>query len=289
MREGTADDRHPRQRLSPSHLERLRVLNEDLAQNLAAAFSALLRAPADARLADVVELPYGQFVYGLDTPACFYLLKTESLDQRLMLDVEPSILHSMIDRLLGGAGAAEPPGRPLTEIELCLAARLVRVFLEQCGRAWKNVIDLKLDVLQVEENPRLLRVLPADEMVVLLTFELALGESRGRMRFGLPCRAIERLGDRLLAEPPAPDTPLDSRSLAEVRVTLAETPITAAELADLRIGDIIATETDVNRPALVSLDAVAKFRGKPGVYQGRKAVHLDEALDDRSPEQKTGD
>jgi len=288
MGQGTAYDTPNRQPVGPQHLRRLRALNEGLARDFGAALSALLRTPVDVSLTGVDELTYGQFVCNLETPACFYLLKADSLDERPMLDIEPSILQPMIDRLLGGNGAAEPPGRPLTEIELCLAARLVRLFLEQCGRVWKGVIDLKLDVLQVEENPRLLRVLPTDEMVVLMSFELALGELRGRMRFCLSCRAIERIGDRLLSETPASGNHSVSSSLAEVRVTLAETQIAAAELADLRVGDIIATETDVNRPALVSLEGVAKFRGKPGVYQGRKAVRLTEAIDN-PPERKTGD
>ena len=56
-----------------------------------------------------------------------------------MLDIEPPILHPMIDRLLGataGGGAARA-GR-LTEIELCLAARIVRMFLEACCRRGKG-------------------------------------------------------------------------------------------------------------------------------------------------------
>jgi flagellar motor switch protein FliM len=76
--------------------------------------------------------------------------------------------------------------------------------------------------------------------------------------------------------------------VAEVSVRLTETSIAAAELADLRVGDIIATETDVNAPVLVSIDGVARFGGKPGVYQGRKAVRLTEAIENPPPKQQPG-
>ena len=63
-------------------------------------------------------------------------------------------------------------------------------------------------------------------------------------------------------------------------VTLAETQITAAELADLRVGDIIATETAADSPAMVSIEGVAKFRAKPGAYQGSRAVRLTEPIEE---------
>ena len=139
MGQAAAYDFPSRQRIDPQHLRRLRTLHEGLARDFGAALSALLRTAADVTLAGVDQLTYGQFVYNLETPACFYLLKADPWDDRLMLDIEPSILHPMIDRLLGGAGEEQPPpDRPLTEIELCLAARIVRLFLQECCRAWQR-------------------------------------------------------------------------------------------------------------------------------------------------------
>ena len=72
--------------------------------------SALLRTPVDVTLTSVDQLTYGQFAYNVQTPACFYVLKADWLNDRLMLDIEPSIVHPMIDRLLGGAATmARPP------------------------------------------------------------------------------------------------------------------------------------------------------------------------------------
>ena len=59
------------------------------------------------------------------------------------------------------------------------------------------MLDLGLEVLQTESDPRSLRVLPADEPVVLVAFRLAMGELWGGVRFCLPVRMVERLDDRL--------------------------------------------------------------------------------------------
>ena len=66
-------------------------------------------------LAGVDQRTYGEFVDNLDTPACFHVLRAGPLDERLLLDIEPSILYPLIDRMLGGGREDEPPlGRPLT-------------------------------------------------------------------------------------------------------------------------------------------------------------------------------
>jgi flagellar motor switch protein FliM len=267
-----------RQRIGLPRLQRLRTLHEDWARGLGTSLSALLRTPVVVTLDSIEQLTYGQFAYNVETPACFYVLKADALNDRAMLDVEPSILHPMIDRLLGGEDGSAPE-RPLTEIEWCLATRLVRLFLEECQAAWNGVVDLRLEVLQTESDPRLLRALPAEEPVLLVSFRVAMGELWGDVRFCLPARAVERLNERLSSPAPAPLTQPAAGPLAEVRVTLAETPIAEAQLADLRVGDIIATETAAGSPAVVSIDGVARFHAKAGVCRGQKAVCITETLE----------
>ena len=87
--------------------------------------------------------------------------------------------------------------RPLTEIELRLVSRITNLFLEQLHDAWENVLDLKLSVEQVESNPQLVQIVPPNEVVVLISFELTLGDIRGMMNFCIPFNSIERIGNKL--------------------------------------------------------------------------------------------
>ena len=73
------------------------------------------------KLTSVDQLTYSEFVFSLENPTCFNLLKAEPLEGNLILDINPSILYPIIDRLLGGGKEAGPLARrPLTEIELRL-------------------------------------------------------------------------------------------------------------------------------------------------------------------------
>ena len=271
------------QRTGPQQLQWLRILHEGVARDFGAALSALLRTPVDVTLADLDRRTYGEFLDSLAAPACCHVLKTAPVEDRLLLDIEPSILYPMIDYLLGGGGNGDGldvpfSSRPPSEIELRLTARIVQLFLEETCRAWKDMVDLTLDVLQVESNPRQLRVLPSDEAVVQVGFDLAVGHQRGMMRLCLPCRAIARMSEESAARNDAtPDAAI------ELAVTLAETQIAGDELDDLRPGDIITTETASDSVAVVSIKGRVRFRAKPGMYQGRRAIRITEPIEAPEP------
>jgi len=259
--------------LSPSDLRSLRALHERMAAELCTALSTLLRSTVEVHPAGVEQLSYGQFIAGLAAPTCFNVLKAAPLNECFVLDVELSILYPMIDRLLGGGQENEPsPRRPLSDIELPLAARLVRLFLEPLRHAWRDVADLEIEIFRVENNPRLSRTLPSDERIASVGFQLTLGDRQGMLRLGLPCRAIERLDAERRAASPEDATASDL--LVEVGVTVATTHITAGELTDLRVGDILVTETNAENPLVVSVAGQPKFLATAGAHRGRKAVRI---------------
>jgi flagellar motor switch protein FliM len=272
--------------LTSGQLRLLQSLHEGLPRAFGAALSTILRNPVEVSLAGVDQLSYGKFVNGLEDPSYFSVLKAEPLGDRVMLDVELAILYPILDRLLGGRADAPSPRRPPSDIELPLAGRIVRVFLRELQEAWERVLPLQFEVLQVGSHPRLLRVLPCDETVVLISFALTIGNRQGMMRLCLPCRAIRQAADKLTGrgwtQPSAATESVDISSEcgdsgnpgAEVGVTLATTSIAASELYGLRVGDIIVTETSADTPAVVSIDGMPRFRGKPGASQGQKAIVL---------------
>jgi flagellar motor switch protein FliM len=65
-----------------------------------------------------------------------------------------------------------------------------------------------------------------------------------------------------------------SDALVEVVVDLAETNISTSDLISLKVGDIIATEKDVERPLVVSIEGQPKFHAKAGAFKGRKAIQV---------------
>ncbi len=109
------------ERVGKEQMRALQSLHEGFGRNFGAALSGLLRSIVEVKLTSVDQLTYSEFVFSLENPTCFNLLTAEPLEGNLILDINPSILYPIIDRLLGGGKESRPLARrPLTEIELRL-------------------------------------------------------------------------------------------------------------------------------------------------------------------------
>jgi flagellar motor switch protein FliM len=282
------------ERVGKEQIRALQTLHEGFGRNFAAGLSAMLRSMIEVKLAGVDQLTFSEFIFSLENPTCLNLLTADPLEGNLILEINPSILYPIIDRLLGGGREGGPLARrPLTEIELKLVSRINDLFLRELGEAWKNVLELKPKVDRVESNPQLVQIVPPNEVVVLISFDVALGELRGMVNLCIPYNAIERISGKLSANSwvaygrreATPDTiQRISRNLqsamVELRVRLARTRIATKDLIGLHVGDVITTEKDVRSPLLVTVEGVPKFRASPGAFKARKAVRIEEVIVD---------
>ncbi len=280
------------ERVGKEQMRALQTLHEGFGRNFAAGLSAMLRSMVEVKLTSVDQLTYSEFVFSLENPTCFNLLKAEPLEGNLILDLNPSILYPIIDRLLGGGRESGTMARrPLTEIELRIVSRITCLFLDELHHAWENVLELKLEVVRVESNPQLAQIVPPNEVVVVISFELALGEIRGMVNLCIPYNAIERISGKLSANSwvtygrrsATPESIEQIRqtlrsSLVELDVRLAGTRITTGELLGLQVGDVITTDKDVHSPLLVRVEGVPKFRARPGAFKGHKAIRIEEVI-----------
>ncbi len=276
------------ERVGKEQMRSLQTMHEAFGRNFGAALSALLRTIVELKLTSVDQLTYSEFVFSLENPTCFNLINAAPLEGQLILDINLSLLFPIIDRLLGGGNDAAPPARrPLTEIELRLVSRITDLFCKEMKHAWENVLDLDLSIDRVESNPQLVQIVPPNEVVVLISFEITLGDARGMMNLCIPFNSIERISNRLSANNwvsygTKKATPENikrisgqlSDAVVEVVVELAETNISTSDLIGLRVGDIIATEKDVERPLVVSIEGRPKFHAQPGAFKGRKAIQV---------------
>lgn len=280
------------ERVGKEQMRALQSLHEGFGRNFGAELSALLRSIVEVKLTSVDQLTYSEFIFSLENPTCFNLLRAEPLEGYLILDINPSILYPIIDRLLGGGKETGAIARrPLTEIELRLMSRITQLFLNELRHSWENVLPLKLSVERVESNPQLVQIVPPNEVVILISFELTLGEIRGMMNMCIPFNSIERISGKLSSNNWATygkstSTPESmqqigrriDRSVVDIVVTLAESTISTDDLLGLRVGDIITTDKDVREPLHVAVQGMTKFHASPGAIKGKKAVQIEAVL-----------
>ncbi|MBW3543118.1 MAG: flagellar motor switch protein FliM [Planctomycetes bacterium] len=282
------------ERVSNEQMRAFHALHESFGREFGAALSSMLRTIVEVRLINVEQLTYSEFVAAVSNPTCFNLLRSKSLDGHLILDINPSILFPIVDRLLGGGREAQValPTRALTDIERRLVSRVTSLATAGLEHAWSNLCSLELSIDQVETNPQLVQIVPPNEVVVLVCFEIAMGESRGIVNLCIPFNTIEPLAGKLSSDAwstytrrtadPVQKANLEagvSRAGVRMVVELARTTLSAGEVMGLAVGDVIVTDREPARGLDVLIESRPMFLAFPGQYKGQKAIRIGRVLE----------
>ena len=129
--------------------------------------------------------------------------------------------------------------------------------IQQLEEMWRHVVpNATFKIAGTESNPQLVQIVPPNEPVVLVSFEVSMGERSGMVSLCLPYGVIEPvLGDltkrdwfsyrRRRTRPKSRRSWSATSSMRawEYRRFCLRTKITVKELLDLAVGDILTTET----------------------------------------------
>ena len=289
----TAYDFKRPERVGKDQMRAMHSLHESLARNFGASVSGMLRTMIEVKLLSVDQLTYSEFVFSLDNPSCFNVLAVEPLEGNWILDIAPTLSYSIIDRMLGGdPDPNEAIRRPLTEIENRLIGRVVELFLVQLKNSWENIVELDLTIEKVESNPQLVQIVPPNEVVILVGFEVLLGKNRGMLNLCIPFNTVEQFNAKLSrngwvgygkSNPSDETRDAISTSMSDapvdIIVTLARSKIRTGDLLELAVGDVITTEKEVKDPLELSVQDVPKFHARVGAFKGKKAVRIDSVIE----------
>jgi len=276
------------ERVSKDQMRALEALHEGFGRNFGAALSGYLRTIIEVSVAHIEQLTYSEFIHSLPNPTCFNLLKAEQLDGQLCLEISPLIIYPIIDRLLGGSNAdLFIPQRPLTQIEQRLVQRITDRATHHLSEAWSNLTPVTFSVNDFESNPQLVQIVPPNETVVVVGFELKMGNRAGTMSLCIPYNVIEPIMGVLAAQnwfsyqrKGGQDDHVKkltrnvSNAKVEMRAFLAQTTITLDELMALQVGDVITTDKPSDRDVLVQIEGKNKFLGQVGQFRGARSVRV---------------
>ncbi len=276
------------ERVSKDQMRALEALHEGFGRNFSVALSGYLRTIVEVTVANIEQLTYSEFIHSLPNPTCFNLLKADQLDGQLCLEISPLILYPIIDRLLGGSNAdLFIPQRPLTQIEQRLVQRITDRATHHLSEAWSNLTPVTFSVQDFESNPQLVQIVPPNETVVVIGFELKMGNRAGTMSLCIPYNVIEPIMSTLASQnwfsyqrKGALDDHLRkltgnvNNAPVEVRGFLAQTTISVNELMSLQVGDVITTEKPYAADVLIQVEGKHKFLGQLGQFRGGRAIRI---------------
>jgi len=210
----------------------------------------------------------------------------------IFIDISPFIIYPIIDRLLGGSSAdLFIPTRPHTQIEWRLVKRLTDRALSNLSEAWSHITKISFELTETESNPQLVQIVPPNEVVVVICFEIKMGNHVGPMSFCIPYNVIEPVMSKLSQQnwfTYAKRAGDDSHSKAiektlsgaplQVRVLLGQTTIKVNELINLAEGDILQLDKPASGEMLIQVEGRNKFTGIVGQYKSKRALRIKRAL-----------
>ena len=280
------------ERVSKDQMRALESLHEGFARNFGAALSGFLRTIMEVKVANIEQMTFSEFTHSLPNPTCFSLLSCEPLEGSMCLEISPLIIYPVIDRLLGGSNAdLFIPQRPLTAIELRLVSKILQRAMSALKEAWENVLEVQFQLTESESNPALVQIVPPNEVVVALGFELKMGGRAGTMSLCIPYNVIEPVVEKLSNQtwaaykrshrnPELKGRLTQRLEHAKLSVTaeLATTTISIDDLRHLQVGDVILTDKAASAPLSLQIEGRRKFIGQLGQYKGNRAFKVNRPI-----------
>jgi flagellar motor switch protein FliM len=287
------DFRRP-DKFSKDHIRTLQMMHETFARLTTTALSAQLRALVHVHVASVDQLTYEEFIRSIPNPTTLAVINMDPLKGSAVLEIDPSITFTIIDKLFGGMGEPVKMSRELTDIELSVMEGIIVRILGNLREAWSNVIDLRPRLGNIETNPQFAQIVPPNDMVVLITLETKVGEVEGMTNLCIPYISIEPVISKLSAQymyssirKGATDENLSIIQSRLESVTLpviaeiGEATISFREILSLLPGDVIKLpDTKIGSDMILKVGGRKKFKCRPGLVSSRIAVKIGDRIEE---------
>jgi flagellar motor switch protein FliM len=287
------DFKHPN-RVSKDQIRTLENMHDNFAGHFGSTLSAVLRTIVDVDLVSVDQITYSEFIMSLVSPSCTYTFSARPLEAVCLVDFNPTLTFSLIDRMFGGHGKILETERELTGIERSVMSRLVDRLYRELEKSWEHIVKVELEQISFETNPQFIQIVPPGETVVVISFQVKLFQSTGLLTMCYPYVSLEPIITKLSAQNWIDATKrknidaerkvnLDNlnRVSGDVSAVLLRTNVKMRDFMELKIGDVIPSETKIQLPIEVCINRRKKFIARPGLL-GKKRAFQVLAVHDRT-------
>jgi flagellar motor switch protein FliM len=224
-----------------------------------------------------------------------YVFKMEPLEGSAIMEVSPSLVFFIIDRLFGGQGRPSEQNRELTLIEQNVMTRIVERGLSDLKDVWEHIGVFSPKIEAYETNPQFVQIAPPGETVILISLEVRMQNASGLMSLCFPYILLESVINTLSGESwmamQSTVTP-ETRTLLEkelqsialpLSVLVGQTKLSIRDLLQLQHGDVLCLEKHKDDDLLIQIGNKTKMAGKSGLIGRKKAVRISKILEKEVP------
>ena len=278
-------------RFSKDQIRSLTRVHENFARLLTTFFSAQLRTYVQITVASVDQIPFEEFVRSIPNMTLINVFEVPPLDGNILMEINPNIAYSMLDRLMGGVGSSHSNVDNLTEIETKIMTNLFERSFDNLREAWENIAEIDPMLVELEVNPQFLQMISPNETVVVISLNTIIGETSGMINICVPHVVLEpivpNLSVRYWMQTNTKAISPEQSKMLEDRIRQAELPliaelgtakITIEDFLQMNVGDVVQIDQKIADPLILKVGNLPKFTVQPGKLNKKMAVQIIDPL-----------
>jgi flagellar motor switch protein FliM len=271
-------------RLSNENARALTALHEKFALNVTNSLELYLGTSLRLKLMSLEQMASLDYKNGIASNNYLLPCALNVMESNLLIEIDIALIFPIIDLLLGGTGAASDAARELTEIDEEIMQSVTTLIVRQVESSWQT-LNLSLTSGRCIKPTMIQQVFLANEKLVLLMFEMAVGGTTGSFNIVLPTSFVGFLlrhlkaaqskktsSLRLLKNPSLRERILDC--VFKVSADITQMRALVKDLVDLKPGMILKLKAPVQRPGRLTVEDVEIFEASPVRTGEQKAAQL---------------
>ena len=245
----------------------------------------------EVSLDNITSIRFGDYLNSITLPAMLSVFKAEEWDNFGLMSVDPPLVYSIVDVLLGGrrgTAAMRLEGRPYTTIERSLVERMVHVLLSDLSSAFEPLSPVIFSFDRLETNPRFAAISRPSNAAIVARFRIDMEDRGGQLELLLPYATLEPVRELLLqmfmGEKFGRDSIWETHLAEELWMTevdleaVIDTQIMKlANVFELKVGSRVMFDASPEDPIQLQCGEVPLYTGR----MGRKGQHIAIRIEDR--------
>ena len=283
------DFRRPN-RISKNQIRFLQNIHETFSEVFGYYLVSKLQTIVSVDLTAVDQLFYSEFILSVNSPGCLYIFDIDGTEGSGILEVSPNLALNLVERMLGGSAETQQKARSITPIEQAVLRNLIEHLFSDLSNAWDVIGGMKFKRNRMESEADFVQIAPASEIVIVLSFDVHIGQNSYSMTLCYPTFSLEDKLNKLNVQTMASSSINSNKTknknsalnikkqmektVLPISVELGQTSITVADLLKLEVGDLIMSTRRISEDVEISISGQKKLTGKIGNVEGKKAVKV---------------
>ncbi len=258
--------------------------------------SLLMRGTVKFQMTSTEQQQYSGFMDSLPKVSHLAVFTADPLPGLIALEVNLALVFSLVDLRLGGTGEIETAIRQITDVETAIIEPVLTTITKNLQIRLRTIIgdNLNIKLMRYESNPEYLQAAPTDAPMVIIAFDMRIGETTGGViHMCLPVPMIVDLLNAMIAKGAEVDSYYGKKdqegfkhkilaTLMEVplntNVTLGVAKILGKDLLKLSPGDILILDNSVGTQIPLAVGNRRLFKGIAGRKQRKLCFKINSRI-----------